>query len=67
MRHIKQMVFIKESNNVAAALNVIFDRIIVRNNTSLRFLVICLADKISVQCYCYFCHSQIQRILFWTD
>ena len=37
------------------------------NNTSLRFLVICLADKISVQCYCYFCHSQIQRIMFWTD
>ena len=30
MRHIKQLVFIKESNTVAAALNVIFDRIIVR-------------------------------------
>ena len=30
MRHINQLVFIEESNNVAAALNVIFYRIIVR-------------------------------------
>ena len=30
MRHIKQLVYVKESNNVAAALKVIFYRIIVR-------------------------------------